>query len=498
MPAPDEHEGARRVALVTAAAGAGIGAAIARRLAADGFDVVITDAHERRCGAFAGQLAEEHGREFLSMPLDVTDFDAVGTVTDAVVAQRGRIDALVNNAGWSKIEPVAEMAPETWQRCLDVDLNGTFYAMRRVLPHMIAQGAGAIVNISSIAAWEMTTEHGAAYSAAKAGILALTRVAAAENGRQRHPRQCRGAGADLQRLSAPHLPRRVLRRLRGITLSGRPRRTASGHSGPGFVPDQRPRRIHHRRGVWHQRRRIPRMPDRGSESPICWPIASLIEAYREGLLSPVEVADEVLARSDRLNPSLHAYLVRFDELTRGQAREAEAAYRAGRALPLSGVPVSIKDTFPLAGAVTTFGSAVHRQNHTQHDSGVVRRLRASGAMFTGKTNTAEFGQSATSDNRLGPEACNPWDTTRTLGGSSGGAAVSVAAGLASVALAADGGGVDPHSGIVHGIARIQTHLRPLPRRRRPAGDVGFRLPGSIGTARGRRAGVHGRAFSAAG
>ena len=179
----DEHDGERRVALVTAAAGAGIGAAIARQLASDGYDVVITDAHERRCAAFAGQLADEHGREFLSMPLDVTDFDAVGAVTDAVVGRRGRIDALVNNAGWSKIELVAEMTPETWRRCLDVDLNGTFYAMRHVLPHMIARGAGAIVNISSIAAWETTTEHGAAYSAAKAGILALTRVAAAENGR---------------------------------------------------------------------------------------------------------------------------------------------------------------------------------------------------------------------------------------------------------------------------------------------------------------------------
>ena len=71
------------MALVTAAAGAGIGAAIARQLATDGYDVVITDAHERRCAAFAGQLADEHGREFLSMPLDVTDFDAVGAVTDA-------------------------------------------------------------------------------------------------------------------------------------------------------------------------------------------------------------------------------------------------------------------------------------------------------------------------------------------------------------------------------------------------------------------------------
>ena len=182
------------------------------------------------------------------------------------------------------------------------------------------------------------------------------------------------------------------------------------------------------------------MPERGSESPLYWPVAALIETYRQGRLSPVEVADEVLARIDRLNPALNAYLVRFDDLTRRQAREAEVAYRAGRSLPLSGVPVSIKDTFPLAGAVTTFGSAVHRHDLTHEDSGVVRRLRAAGAVFTGKTNTAEFGQSATSDNRLGPEAANPWDTTRTLGGSSGGAAVSVAAGLASVALAADGGG----------------------------------------------------------
>ena len=182
------------------------------------------------------------------------------------------------------------------------------------------------------------------------------------------------------------------------------------------------------------------MPDLSSEHPIRWPIASLVAAYRRGALSPVEVADEVLARIDRLNPSLHAYLARFDDLTRRQAREAEAAYRTGRALPLSGVPVSIKDTFPIAGAVTTFGSVAHLDHVTRRDSGVVRRLRDSGAVFTGKTNTAEFGQSATSDNRMGPEVANPWDTTRTVGGSSGGAAISVAAGLASVALAADGGG----------------------------------------------------------
>ncbi|PXY18401.1 SDR family NAD(P)-dependent oxidoreductase [Prauserella flavalba] len=170
------------VAVVTAAAGAGIGSAVAHRLAADGFDVVITDAHERRSKELAARLAEEHGRPFLSLPLDVTYPAAVEEVMEEVVEHRGRIDVLVNNAGWSKIEPVAKMSVETWRRCLDVDLTGTFHAMRFALPHMIERGRGSIVNISSIAAWETSTDHGAAYAAAKAGVLALTRVAAAENG----------------------------------------------------------------------------------------------------------------------------------------------------------------------------------------------------------------------------------------------------------------------------------------------------------------------------
>lgn len=171
-----------RVALVTAAAGAGIGAAAARRLAQDGFDVVVTDAHERRCHEFAETLAGEVGRPVSAYQLDVTDHAQVQRVISEAAADKGRLDVLVNNAGWSKIEPVAEMSVETWQRCLDVDLTGTFVCMRAALPHMIAAGSGSIINISSIAAWEMSAEHGAAYSAAKAGVLALTRVAAAENG----------------------------------------------------------------------------------------------------------------------------------------------------------------------------------------------------------------------------------------------------------------------------------------------------------------------------
>jgi 3-oxoacyl-[acyl-carrier protein] reductase len=175
----------RKVAVVTAAAGVGIGAAVARRLAADGLDVVVTDSHERRAHEAAARLGEEVGRDVLALTLDVTDFDSAGAVMQQVVDQRGRLDVLVNNAGWSKIEPVAEMDPDTWRRCIEVDLNGTFYCLRQALPHMIKLGnGGSVVNVSSIAAWETTDEHGAAYSAAKAGVLALTRVAAAEVGGQ--------------------------------------------------------------------------------------------------------------------------------------------------------------------------------------------------------------------------------------------------------------------------------------------------------------------------
>lgn len=173
----------RKVAIVTAAAGAGIGAAIARQLAADGMRVVITDLHEGRMARLSEELSQATGFECPWYRLDVSDHAEVEAVFRAVAGRFGRIDALVNNAGWSRIEPVAEMSIETWRRCLDIDLTGTFSCMRFALPHMIAAKSGAIVNISSISGWEMTTEHGAAYSAAKAGVMALTRVAAAENGR---------------------------------------------------------------------------------------------------------------------------------------------------------------------------------------------------------------------------------------------------------------------------------------------------------------------------
>ena len=174
--------------------------------------------------------------------------------------------------------------------------------------------------------------------------------------------------------------------------------------------------------------------------PVYWPVHELVAAYRARELSPVEVIEDALNRIDTFNPVLNAFLGRTDDLARRQAQEAEQAYAKGIAGVLSGVPVSVKDTFHVAGCVTTFGSLAYRANVSSHDSGVVKRLRAAGTVITGKTNTSEFAQSATAENLFADDCHNPWDTNRTSGGSSGGAAASVAAGLSSMAVGADGGG----------------------------------------------------------
>ncbi|WP_419909696.1 amidase [Candidatus Poriferisodalis sp.] len=176
------------------------------------------------------------------------------------------------------------------------------------------------------------------------------------------------------------------------------------------------------------------------EGPLWWPVRQLIDAYRSGSLSPVDVCEQAQERIAQLNPLLHAVVLTTGKLARSQAVAAEAAYRSGTAGPLAGVPVSIKDAFHLEGHVTTLGSLAHADEVMPHDSGAVRRLRRAGAVVVGKTNVPEFCQSATTDNLLGPDAANPFDLRRTAGGSSGGAASSVAAGMCTLGLGSDGGG----------------------------------------------------------
>jgi Asp-tRNA(Asn)/Glu-tRNA(Gln) amidotransferase A subunit family amidase/enoyl-CoA hydratase/carnithine racemase len=176
--------------------------------------------------------------------------------------------------------------------------------------------------------------------------------------------------------------------------------------------------------------------------PIFWSLSALVAAFRSGELSPVTVAEQAFERIERFDSELNSYLTLTPDMALDQASDAEKRYREGGAElpPLLGVPVSIKDLFDVRGAATSLGSLVYRGRIADEDSEPVARLRRAGAVFIGKTNTAEFGQSATTDNFLGPPCTNPWDPSLTAGGSSGGAAASVGAGLATVALGSDGGG----------------------------------------------------------
>ena len=169
-----------------------------------------------------------------------------------------------------------------------------------------------------------------------------------------------------------------------------------------------------------------------------WRLRELVAA-RE--VSPVEVTEHLLRRIEALNPTLHAYLTVCAEEALAEARAAEGAVLRREALgPLHGVPLSVKDLLPTRGVRTTYGSLAFRDHVPDRDAIAVERVRAAGAVILGKTNTSEFGHSATTENRLGDHGRNPWDPERTAGGSSGGAAAAVAAGLGPLAIGSDGGG----------------------------------------------------------
>ncbi|MER7759779.1 amidase [Streptomyces sp. NPDC097619] len=168
-------------------------------------------------------------------------------------------------------------------------------------------------------------------------------------------------------------------------------------------------------------------------------------AIRDGDLSPVELVEHYLARTERLDAELGAFLTVTPDLARDQAEraaaEALAARREGRGLgPLHGVPVPVKDLSFVAGVRCTLGSRAYEDHVPDRDDHVVARLRAAGTVMTGKTNTPEFGLPAYTENALGPAARTPWDLSRSAGGSSGGAAAAVAGGLAPLAHGSDGGG----------------------------------------------------------
>ncbi|WSQ08377.1 SDR family oxidoreductase [Streptomyces sp. NBC_01231] len=168
-----------RTAVITAAAGAGIGGATARRFLEEGARVLLSDTHARRLKEYQARLADEFGAEQVSaMPCDVTDEGQVRELFDEALREHGRLDVVVNNAGLGGTSALVDMTDEQWSRVLDVTLNGTFRCMRAALRRMRDTG-GVIVNNASVVGWRAQAGQ-AHYAAAKAGVMALTRCAAIE------------------------------------------------------------------------------------------------------------------------------------------------------------------------------------------------------------------------------------------------------------------------------------------------------------------------------
>src|SRR5213080_2492797 len=177
------------------------------------------------------------------------------------------------------------------------------------------------------------------------------------------------------------------------------------------------------------------------------PIEEIGKLFRKRKLSPVELAKMMLARIERLNPKLNAYITVTAEVALAQAKKAEAELYAPRGRqghhdrgPLHGIPISLKDNIYTKDIRTTAGSKILKDFVPKEDARVVARLKGAGAIILGKTNLHEFAYGVTTNNpHFGPTR-NPWDLSRIPGGSSGGSAAAVAAGLCYGSIGTDTGG----------------------------------------------------------
>ena len=179
-----------------------------------------------------------------------------------------------------------------------------------------------------------------------------------------------------------------------------------------------------------------------SDDELCFAAAQeLVRGYRDKTFSPLEVVDAVLARIDAINPRINAFVTVTADAARDAAKRATELSASSQDLgPLHGVPVSIKDVVPTKGVRTTWGSKIFEHHIPAEDALIVERLKAAGAIVLGKTNTPEFAAGGHTFNTVFGPTLNPWNTALSPGGSSGGAAAAVAAGMGPLAQGSDLGG----------------------------------------------------------
>lgn len=187
-----------------------------------------------------------------------------------------------------------------------------------------------------------------------------------------------------------------------------------------------------------------------------------------GEASAVEVARAVLARIGRLQPALNCFITVCADEALAAARASDERRARGAALgALDGIPYTAKDLVDTAGVRTTYGSRIHERNVPASDAAVIARMKAAGAILVGKTTTPEFGHKGFTDAPLFGVTRNAWSAARGAGGSSGGAAVAVASGLAPLAIATDGGGSTRIPAAANGVVGLKQSVGAIPHSQSP-------------------------------
>ncbi|MBR0750569.1 amidase [Bradyrhizobium jicamae] len=180
-------------------------------------------------------------------------------------------------------------------------------------------------------------------------------------------------------------------------------------------------------------------------------------------VSPVEITRAVLAQAERLQPELNCFITLCGDEALAQAKQAERQIMAGEPVGLlHGIPLTVKDLVNTKGVRTTFGAVPYKENVPAADAVAFGRLRAQGAILVGKTTTPEFGTKCLTDSPLFGRTRNAWDAGRSSGGSSGGAAVAVASGIAPLAVATDGGGSTRIPAACNGVVGIKQSNGVIP------------------------------------
>ncbi len=181
----------KKVAFITGA-GRGIGREIARTLASRGMDIIVTDVNIDNANETVS-IVEKEGGKAVAVYCDVTKLESVQEAVGASLAHFGKIDVLVNNAGWDKVEPFLKSEPSTWKLIVDINMMGQIHTCKEILPVMIENGYGKVINIASDSG-RVGSSGEAVYSAAKGGIIAFTKTMAREMARHKINVNCVSPG----------------------------------------------------------------------------------------------------------------------------------------------------------------------------------------------------------------------------------------------------------------------------------------------------------------